>query len=154
MARYTVTKRITTREEYDAANRVILEALEAIETGDTSRREEYELLSLLCRDYMNRVAPEWNTSGKAHEILAHIMEQHELRQTDLVGLLGDRSSVSSILAGRRRIPMAAAHALKARFGIDFPALIARQLAEKVPTARKRPARKVAAKNKRRSKTKA
>lgn len=138
-----VSKRITNREEYDAAVAVILEILESGQKS--ARRDEFDLLYLLTKDYENSKPSVLGPPPKSHEMLEFFMEQHAMRQADLVKFLGiSRSAVSSILAGRIPIPRAAAHKLKAKFGgFDFPAMIAQESAAR-PL---RPRRKRTAKRK-------
>lgn len=137
-----VTKRITTREEYDAATKVCIEILE---NGEKSaRRDEYDLLHLLCTDYSRRVSPWLYEKPKSFEMLEFMMEQHGMKQAGLVPIFGSRSAVSLVLSGRRRMTLPAARALQKKFGYDFPALVLNEYAAK-PARKPRTRRRVAAK---------
>lgn len=64
--------------------------------GDLSRRDSFRLMSLLCEAYdREHLAP--IPVAKSYELLDIAMEAHGLRQTDMIGLLGDAAAVSSIL---------------------------------------------------------
>lgn len=51
-------------------------------------------------------------------VLASLMEEHRLRQTDLPEV-GAQSVVSAILSGRRRLNLRQVKALAARFGVPM-----------------------------------
>lgn len=137
MTVFPAVKCITTREEYDAANRVILEILES--GRKKARSEEFDLLSLLCDDYSRRVSPWLYEKSKSYEMLEFFMEQHDLSQADLVPVFGSASAVSLVLSGKRLMTMPVAKALRERFKFDFPALLASEYEAKPP--RKTPVRK-------------
>lgn len=58
------------------------------------------------------------------ELLAYLMEQHEMSRTDLVPLLGTPSRVSEVLSGKRALSMSMVRRLRDRFGISADLLIA------------------------------
>ncbi len=62
------------------------------------------------------------------DVLRHLMEEHGLRQKDLVPLFGSKSIVSEVLSGKR--PLALAHIVKLseRFGLPADAFIDRATA--------------------------
>jgi HTH-type transcriptional regulator / antitoxin HigA len=53
------------------------------------------------------------------EVLRHLMEEHDLRQKDLVPIFGSKSTVSEVLGGKRPLALAHIAQLSAHFG--FPA---------------------------------
>ncbi len=59
------------------------------------------------------------------DVLRHLMEEHGLRQQDLVPLFGSKSTVSDVLSGKR--PLALAHIVKLseRFGLPADVFIDR-----------------------------
>ncbi len=59
------------------------------------------------------------------DVLRHLMEEHGLRQQDLVPLFGNKSTVSEVLVGKR--PLALTHIMKLseRFGLPADAFIDR-----------------------------
>lgn len=58
------------------------------------------------------------------ELLAYLMEQHDMGRADLVPLLGTASSVSEVLSGKRALSMTMVRRLRDRFGISADLLIA------------------------------
>jgi HTH-type transcriptional regulator / antitoxin HigA len=51
-------------------------------------------------------------------ILLHLMEEHDLKQADLVGIIGSRGVVSEVVNGKRDISKAQASALSQLFHVD------------------------------------
>jgi HTH-type transcriptional regulator / antitoxin HigA len=51
-------------------------------------------------------------------ILLHLMEEHDLRQADLVGIIGSRGVISEVVNGKRDISKAQASALAELFHVD------------------------------------
>lgn len=94
----------------------ILENL-AIKKELTSAEEKLaELLGVLIDDFeAKHYEPE---KADPVEVVRHLMEENELRQKDLVDILGAESGISEILNGKR--PLTAGHIkrLSARFGVS------------------------------------
>lgn len=94
------------------------------EIGD---RESHPLIGLLdivsgfVADYEQRNEPV--AEAPPAEVLRFLMEQHDLRQSDLAELFGAQSNVSEVLAGKREINARQARALSARFGVSVAAFI-------------------------------
>jgi HTH-type transcriptional regulator / antitoxin HigA len=57
-------------------------------------------------------------------ILLHLMEEHNLKQADLVGVIGSRGVVSEVVNGKREISKAQAAALAKLFHVDVGLFIA------------------------------
>jgi HTH-type transcriptional regulator / antitoxin HigA len=57
-------------------------------------------------------------------ILLHLMEEHGLKQADLVGIIGSRGVVSEVVNGKRDISKAQASALSQLFHVDVGLFIA------------------------------
>jgi antitoxin component HigA of HigAB toxin-antitoxin module len=51
-------------------------------------------------------------------ILLHLMEEHDLKQADLVGIIGSRGVVSEVVNGKQDISKAQASALSQLFHVD------------------------------------
>ncbi len=51
-------------------------------------------------------------------VLRFLMDQHDLRQTDLTEIFGSQSNVSEVLSGKREINARQARALAARFRVS------------------------------------
>jgi HTH-type transcriptional regulator/antitoxin HigA len=85
-------------------------------------RENHPLMGLLdavtifARDYEGRniEIPDAEPSS----VLRLLMEQHDLRQTDLAKIFGFQSNVSEILNGKREINARQARVLGKRFGVS------------------------------------
>ncbi len=58
-----------------------------------------------------------------HEILLHLMEENNLRQVDLIGILGSRGVVSEVVTGKRQISKNQAKALAKFFNTDVGVFI-------------------------------
>ena len=92
---------IRTAEENDRALELVDSLMEKGEGNMT--REESELLDLLTnliRDYESAVYPPRRKS-KPHEMVAFLLEQRGLAPKDLWPVVGSKSRVSEILAGKR-----------------------------------------------------
>jgi HTH-type transcriptional regulator/antitoxin HigA len=59
------------------------------------------------------------------DLLAYLMEQHDLTRADLVPLLGTPSRVSEVLAGKRNLSMNMVRKLRDRFHVPADVLIPR-----------------------------
>jgi len=85
-------------------------------------REAHPLMGLLdvvtifVRDYEERNVPMPNAKPSA--VLRFLMEQQDLRQTDLAIIFGSQSNVSEVLRGKRNINARQARALAKRFGVS------------------------------------
>ena len=91
----------------------LLETLAANEKPQTPAMERFiETLTALILQYEEEIHPAPNASPTG--VLKYLMEEHGLRQVDLVGILGSKSYVSQILSGHRPIGKEAAAKL-ARF---------------------------------------
>jgi HTH-type transcriptional regulator / antitoxin HigA len=105
------------------------EALVALETlldkGENLTVEEAaiaNLLAALVEDYEEKqIEPLELDSVAPHEILRHLMNAQDLRQADLVPLIGSRGLVSEMVNGKRSISKAQAKILGSFFHVS-PAL--------------------------------
>lgn len=57
-------------------------------------------------------------SGTPHSILLHLMEASNLKQENLIGVIGSRGVVSEVVNGKRNISKAQAKALAEFFSVD------------------------------------
>jgi HTH-type transcriptional regulator/antitoxin HigA len=92
-------KPIKTEKDYDNA----LERLELIFDADPNSKEgdEAEILSLLIENYENKNYP--IESPDPIEAIKIRMEEMNLKQKDLVGVIGGKSRVSEILNKKKRL---------------------------------------------------
>jgi HTH-type transcriptional regulator/antitoxin HigA len=58
------------------------------------------------------------------DLLAYLMDQHDLARADLVPLLGTPSRVSEVLSGKRELSMSMVKRLRDRFHVSADLLIA------------------------------
>ncbi len=58
-----------------------------------------------------------------HSILKHLMEEAEIKQEDLVGIIGSRGVVSEVVHGKRSISKAQAKALAEFFQVEVSLFI-------------------------------
>jgi len=84
--------------------------------------EEHPLTDLL--DMVGRLVEDYDNAHHSvpqappSEVLRFLLQQHDLKQTDLAKELGSQSVVSEILSGKRAINARQAKALAARFGVS------------------------------------
>ncbi len=92
-------KPIKTEKDYKKA----LERLELIfdATPNSKEGDEAEILSLLIENFENKYFP--IDSPDPIEAIKIRMEEMNLKQKDLVGIIGGKSSVSEILNKKRRL---------------------------------------------------
>jgi len=95
-------KPISTEQEYDE---FVALTGQLMEKGEDSLSPEegalLELLAILVQDYDERHYP--RGEGSPRDMLVFMMEQHNLRQKDLVPVLGSSSVVSAVVNGKRGI---------------------------------------------------
>ncbi len=114
-------RKIQTEEENDAALIISAELMTKSLKGVITPGEDayWEVLSLLIQKFESEAYPiEKSTPA---EILAFMMEQHDLKQIDLIPELGTQSTVSAVLNGKRKLTRDQIQALSKRFNIS-PAL--------------------------------
>jgi len=76
----------------------------------------YELLIALIEKYENEKYPMGETTPLS--ILLHLIEARNLKQTDLISVIGSSTVVSEIINGKREISKAQAKALGEFFQVD------------------------------------
>ncbi len=108
--------KIQNEQEYDLA----LERLNSL-VDEVGTDEQHPLYSLL--DTLGAVVHAWEEQHhpmpktEGAESLRFLMEEHELRQTDLPEV-GSQGVVSEILCGRRELNVRQIRALSKRFGVS------------------------------------
>jgi HTH-type transcriptional regulator/antitoxin HigA len=105
--------------ESDAQNR--LYAAKLIELMKESHRSAEErkyarLLAALIESYENKQYP--IPDAKPEQVLAELIDQNNLRQKDLVPLLGPESVVSEIVNGKRPLSAANIEKLSRKFHVS------------------------------------
>ncbi len=82
----------------------------------TAEKELAALLTLLIEDFEEK---RYNLPrAKPLEVIEFLMDQHELKQKDLVEEFGTRSIVSEVLNGRRELNKTHIKRLSERFGVS------------------------------------
>ena len=99
----TVPKVIKTEEENERALAIVESLMEKGERSMTPEEDALlDLLTNLIRDYEATAYPRRERSSP-HEMVAFLLEQRSLAPKDLWPVIGSKSRVSEILAGRRSI---------------------------------------------------
>ena len=94
---------ITTEKEHGRAIASVESLLERGERNMTPEEDALlDLLTNLIRDYEATAYPA-RTKSKPREMVAFFMEQRNLKPSDLWPVIGSKSRVSEILAGKRSI---------------------------------------------------
>ena len=113
---------IDTEEENERALEL---AGSLMKKGDDRSPEETRLLDLLVtliEDFEEKAYP-MGESVKPADILRSLMEEHELKQTDMVDIFGSQGVVSQVLNGKRSISKAQARRLSERFRLPLDIFI-------------------------------
>ncbi len=101
-------------------NEIYTEALYELDqrSGKLTRAEKElaELLTLLIEDFESKQYE--LPRAKPLEVLRFLMEQHELKQKDLVEVFGARSIVSEVLSGKRKLNKQHIERLSRRFHVS------------------------------------
>ncbi|MCM1982421.1 helix-turn-helix domain-containing protein [Lyngbya confervoides] len=114
LARYQ-PKVLTSEQECDEAI-ALAERLEFQNERTPAEESFLELLTVLITHYEEAHYP--IPEGDPLQVLHHLMEAQDLRQEDLVGIVGSRGVVSEVVNGKRSISKAQAKALAEYFGVD------------------------------------
>lgn len=103
---------IKTEMDYEKA----LNSMEAVFDINNGPLADYaEALAILIEHYEDNRYPIKNATGV--ETLKFLMEQNNLKQKDLMGIIGGKSAVSEILNGKRRLNLNHIRKLAERFHV-------------------------------------
>ena len=113
---------ITCEKEYKRRVQVMDELLDRIGTNETHHL--MPLLDLVTKEVenyenKNHTLPDATPAA----VLAYLMEEHNLKQTDLAEELGGQSIVSAILNGKRQLNTRQVKALATRFNVSPAAFL-------------------------------
>lgn len=112
---------IRSEADYDRAVAALNELLD--EVGDDERHPLYDLLDKLGTLIGAYEAEHLELPAvQGREILAYLMEEHGLRQSDLPEV-GSQGVVSEVLNGKRELNIRQIRALAARFGVSAAVFI-------------------------------
>jgi len=105
-------KVIKNKRDYEWA----LKSVEAVFDEEKGPLSEYaETLTILIEHYEEERYPIKEATGV--EVVKFLMEQNRLKQKDLVGIIGEKSSVSEILNGKRPLNLNHIKKLSEKFHI-------------------------------------
>jgi HTH-type transcriptional regulator/antitoxin HigA len=113
---------IQTEEENDKALEF---AGRLMRKGDKRSPEETRLLDLLVtliEDFEEKAYP-MGESVRPVDTLCSLMEEHKLKQTDMLDIFGSQGVVSQVLNGKREISKAQARRLSERFRLPVDIFI-------------------------------
>ena len=103
-------------DEQNAIYIEMLERLTSLENETPAQRKLIDLLTLLIEEYESRNCPLPDASPL--DIIRHLMEQHKLRQKDMVDIFGTESIVSDVLNGKRDLTKDHIARLSSRFAVS------------------------------------
>ncbi|HEY9599089.1 MAG TPA: transcriptional regulator [Cyanophyceae cyanobacterium] len=112
-------KIIASEDEYNSTIESIEQMMVRGEELTPEENSLLELLSILVEIYEDSQFP--GEPSSPQNILLHLMDARELKQSDLVGVIGSKGIVSEIVNGKRSISKAQAKALGEFFHVS-PAL--------------------------------
>jgi HTH-type transcriptional regulator / antitoxin HigA len=124
-------KVINTEEEYRSALAAVTELVLQDPEPGTTEADRLELLTLLVQDYERRIAT-IDLPDPIDAILFR-MEQQNLKQKDLITIIGSKSKVSEILSRKRPLTLPMIRALNEELAI--PATVLLRKPASVKTAR-------------------
>jgi len=113
-------KVIKTTEEYDEANRILLELMLRTERSP-EETELLQLIAMIIQEFDKR--QEQPEPASPQEVLLHLMEERNLKQVDLVGKIGSKGVVSEIVNGKRSISKSQAKTLAEIFHVSASVFI-------------------------------
>jgi len=119
----TLPSVIETEEENERMIEIVNRLMDKGE--DNLSPEERKLFSLLVRlieDFEEKTYPMGNTATPL-DALRVLIDEHDLRQTDLLDVFGSQGVVSEILNGKRGISKTHAKRLSARFNLPVEIFI-------------------------------
>jgi len=105
--------------ETEAENDRVIALVQELEHKANRSLEEDAILELLLTliekfEEENYPIP----SGTPHSVLLHLMEASDLKQENLIGVIGSRGVVSEVINGKRSISKAQAKALAKFFSVN------------------------------------
>ena len=106
-------------ETEDENERLLAEVDKLMAKGDNLSPEEEKLFDLLVTLIEKFEDEHYQLNASTpHSILLHLMEARDLKQSDLVGILGSKGVTSEVINGKRSISKAQAKALGEIFHVS------------------------------------
>lgn len=112
---------LRTVEENEFAATVCDELLDEFDSLSTQERDYLEVLSRLVEDFESQWQEEKDVEPR--DLLAFLMEQNSLSQSDLIAEFGSSSRVSEFLSGKRELSLPQIVKLAKRFRLSPNAFI-------------------------------
>ena len=109
-------KVIHSEEENDAYTRALYELDQRSAKLTRAEKELAQLLTLLIADFESKRYE--LPRAKPLAVVRFLMDQHELKQKDLVHVFGTRSIVSEVLSGKRKLNKEHIERLSQRFRVS------------------------------------
>ncbi len=114
-----VNKIIKNEVEYEAALSRVEEIMDAV--PNTPEGEELELLALLIENYEENNFPLPNPDPI--DVIQYYIDQRGLKYKDLVGIIGDKTSVSKIINRERKLNLRMIKNLHEKMHIPYSLLL-------------------------------
>ena len=119
----TAPRVITTKQEHERALAIVESPIEKGERNMSPEEDALlDLLTNLIRDYEATLYPR-RKRCEPHKMLEFLLEQRELSPKDLWAVIGSKSRVSEILAGKRSISKEQAKKLSVFFQVGIELFI-------------------------------
>jgi HTH-type transcriptional regulator/antitoxin HigA len=112
-------KIISSKEEYENALRRLEEIFDSV--PGTNDSDEADLLALIIEDYENKCYP--IMPPDPIEAIKIRMEEMQLKQKDLVGIIGNKSKVSEVLNRKRKLTLDMIRNLKDKLNLPLAVLL-------------------------------
>jgi HTH-type transcriptional regulator / antitoxin HigA len=109
-------KVIRTEQENEAYTEILYELDQRHKSLTPAEKDLAELLTLLIEDFEEKQYS--LPRAKPLEVLRFLMEQHDLKQKDLVDVFGTASIVSEVLSGKRELNKDQIKRLSRRFHVS------------------------------------
>lgn len=114
-----VSKVIKSEAEYEAALARVEEIMDA--EPNTPEGEELELLALLIENYEEHNFPLPNPDPI--DVIQYYIDQRGLKYKDLVGIIGDKTSVSKVINRERQLNLRMIKSLHEKMNIPYSLLL-------------------------------
>jgi len=109
---------IESQAEYDRLESIFARLIDKGESKHSPEEAKvFALVAKLLEEFENTTLPVEPELGPS-ETLRFLMDENDLRQSDLVGIFGSQSAVSRALSGSRRIGIEHAKQLASRFKVS------------------------------------
>ena len=114
-----ISKVIKNETEYEAALARVEEIMDAV--PNTLEGEELELLALLIENYEENNFPLPNPDSI--DVIQYYIDQRGLKYKDLVGIIGDKTSVSKVINRERQLNLRMIKNLHDKMNIPYSLLL-------------------------------